>query len=79
MVVRYLAHIGEIENTRVLVKRLEERRPFVLRQWKGIPWFVPCSHLKAMRLNSCSVVLPVLLHLYSLSFHADISCYNWLT
>jgi len=33
----YVAHIGEVKNKRVLVRRLEERGPFILRQWKGVP------------------------------------------
>jgi hypothetical protein len=46
MVVRYVAHNGEVENTRVLVRRHEEKRPFVLRQWIGVPWFVPVHILR---------------------------------
>jgi len=46
MVVRYVAHTEEIKNARVLARRLEERRPFILRQWKGVPWFVPLHILR---------------------------------
>jgi hypothetical protein len=45
VVVRYVAYIGEVENARVLVRRLEGRRQFMLRQWKGVPWFVSRLHL----------------------------------